>query len=392
VKGSLILVDLHAHFPMHLLVAEQQHTHDQVRRWWRRQRHRRLLGTLSYLAAYRGPGRRTSVTEALMREGDVGVALSVLYQPFNEMDLSRPYGAPPRQDYFEDLVAQHAIVEQHVGEHHTAVTIAHSIAELEQSLTREAPILVHALEGGFALGAEPDEIVDNVERLAAMGIAYVTLAHLFFRDVATNAPALPFVPDWLYRRSFPQPLGEGLTEIGHDIVEALLDHGILIDLTHMSAASRRDVLAVLDERDPTGTVPVLATHAACRFGGLDYALDDATIAAIARRGGVIGCTLSKHYLTSGLGPSSRTLEGSVGALCRHIDRIRRVTGGDDNVAIGTDLDGYIQPPLPELEHMGQMGSLQKALRERYGETAADKICHGNALRVLRDGWGRSAPD
>jgi microsomal dipeptidase-like Zn-dependent dipeptidase len=387
-----MLVDLHAHFPMHLLVDEQQRTHDQVRRWWRRQRHRRVLSTLSYLAGYGGPGLRTSVTESLMRDGDVGVVLSALYQPFDEMDLSRRYGAPPRADYFDDLVAQHATVEDHAAEHPDAVTIAHSVSELDARLGGDAPILVHAIEGGFALGAEREEIWHNVGRLADMGIAYVTLAHLFFRDVVTNAPALPFAPDWLYHRVFPQRRDEGLTALGQEIVDALLEHGILIDLTHMSAASRRDVLAVLDERDPDATIPVLATHVACRFGGLEYALDDASIEAVARRGGVLGCTLSQYYLNSGIGPFPKTLEGSVNALCRHIDRIRTVAGSDEHVAIGSDLDGYIQPSLPALEHMGRMRALQAALRGRYGATTADLICHGNALRVLRAGWGRVPPE
>jgi microsomal dipeptidase-like Zn-dependent dipeptidase len=376
---------------MHLLVAEQQHTHDQVRRWWRRQRYRRVLSTLSYLSGYRGPEDSPGVSATLMREGDVGLVLSALYLPFDEMDLSRRYGAPPRADYFDDLVDQHSTVEGYAAEHPDAVTIAHSVAELDARLGGDVPILVHAIEGGFALGAEREEVWHNVGRLADMGIAYVTPAHLFFRDVATNAPALPFAPDWLYHRVFPQRRDEGLTALGQEIVDALLEHGILIDLTHMSAASRRDVLALLDERDPDATIPVLATHMACRFGGLEYALDDASIRAVARRGGVLGLTLSQHYLNNGIGPFPKTLEGSVNAVCRHIDRIRKVTGSDEHVAIGSDLDGYITPALPALEHMGRMAALQAALRERYGAATADLICHGNALRVLRAGWGRVPP-
>ena len=47
--------------------------------------------------------------------------------------------------------------------------------------------------------------------LAARGVAYVTLAHLFFRQVATNAPAIPFIPDRIYRLLFPQSRDVGLT-------------------------------------------------------------------------------------------------------------------------------------------------------------------------------------
>ena len=39
---------------------------------------------------------------------------------------------------------------------------------------------------------------------AARRVAYITLGHLFWRDVATGAPALPLWPDPAYRLIFPQ--------------------------------------------------------------------------------------------------------------------------------------------------------------------------------------------
>jgi len=383
-----MLVDLHAHYPMHLLADEQQRTHERARTWWRQRWQGRLVDLVSRVANYQGPGDTPSVTEALMRDGDVGVALSMLYQPFDEMDLSKSYGAPPQESYFDDIVDQHRTVEDHVAAHAGDVAIAHTAAELDHLTGGSVPILIHAIEGGFTLGRERDEIQRNVATLAGLGVAYVTVAHLFFRDVATNAPALPFLPDWLYNRVFPQGHDEGLTAIGHEIVDAMCDSGILIDLTHMRTESIRDVLAQLDARDPEQQIPVIATHMAYRFGGLEYSFDDATITAVAERGGVLGCILCQHYITSGLGSVSKTFHGSVDALCRHIDKIHAVTGNYDHIGIGSDLDGYIKPALPGLEHMGRMGALQSALRDRYGDDDAAKICSGNALRVLRMAWGR----
>ena len=73
---------------------------------------------------------------------------------------------------------------------------------------------MHCVEGGFHLGATPEQVDASVTALAARGVAYVTLAHLFWRRVAANAPALPFLPDALYNRLFPQPAGERLTDLG----------------------------------------------------------------------------------------------------------------------------------------------------------------------------------
>jgi microsomal dipeptidase-like Zn-dependent dipeptidase len=386
----MMLVDLHAHFPMHV-VDEQRRTQERARVWWRRRWQSRVVDLISRVANYQGPGGTPSVTEQLMREGDVGVALSVLYQPFDEMDLTQDYGAPPQQSYFEDIVAQHEVVEDYARDHAADVAIAHSVSELDGLLGRGVPILIHAIEGGFQLGRDPGEIRRNVAQLARLGVAYVTLAHLFFRAVATNAPALPFVPDWLYNRVFRQPREEGLTPIGREAVEAMVDEGILIDLTHMRSQSIRDVLDLLDARDPSKEIPVIATHMAYRFGGLQYCFDDDAILAVAARGGVVGCILSKHYMTSGVPSQELTLDGSVDVLCRHIEKIRELTGSHDNIAIGSDLDGYIKPALPGLEHMGRMRELQKRLLDRYGAADAEKICSGNALRLLRAQWGRRRP-
>jgi len=326
-----------------------------------------------------------------MRDGDVGIVLSMLYQPFDEMDLTQSYGAPPRQSYFDDIVRQHQTVEDYVKAHRSDVAIAHSVSELDALLGDGVPILIHAIEGGFQLGGDRAEIQRNVGTLAGMGVAYVTVAHLFFRDVATNAPALPFLPDWLYNRVFPQAHDEGLTPIGREVVNAMVDEGILVDLTHMRLQSIRDVLNLLDARDPAKQIPVIATHMAYRFGGLQYCFDDATITSVAARGGVLGCILCEHYITSGLPPSAKSLEGSAHALCRHIDKIHELTGSYDNIAIGSDLDGYIKPALPGLQHMGQMAELQNKLHARYGRADAEKICSGNALRVLRAQWGHKRP-
>ena len=383
-----MLVDLHAHFPMHLLPDEQQRTHERARAWWRQRWQARIVELISRFANYQGPGETPSVTEQLMRDGDVGVTLSMLYQPFDEMDLTQRYGAPPRERYFNDILDQHRIVEDYVKAHSGTVAIAHSAGELDTLLGGGVPILIHAIEGAFQLGRDEAEIKTNVQTLAGLGVAYVTVAHLFFRDVATNAPALPFLPDWLYNLIFRQKHNEGLTALGQAIVEAMVDEGILIDITHMRSESIRDVFRMLDARDPGKEVPVIATHMAYRFGSLEYCFDDNTINAVAERAGVLGCILCEHYITSGLPGSVKSLKETVVALGRHIDKIHQLTGTYDNIAIGSDLDGYIKPALPGLEHMGRMAELQKELRARYGDVDAEKICSGNALRLLRAQWGR----
>lgn len=390
--GSPMLIDMHGHFPMHLLEDDQQRTHERLTAWWRHRWQGLIVQLISHFANYQGPGDAPSVTEQLMRAGQVGVTLSVLYQPFDEMDLTQDYAAPPRQSYFADILDQRQTVEDYAAAHSGDVVIAHSARELEEHLTDAGrPILVHAIEGGFHIGDDPGQVHGNVAELARSGVAYITVAHLFFRQVATNAPALPFLPDGLYNRVFHQDKGEGLTPLGRELVNAMVDEGILVDLTHMRAQSIGDVFALLDERDPVQEIPVIATHMAYRFGGLEYSFDDDTVRRIAARGGLLGLILCQHYITSGLHDVAETFDGSVQALCRHIDKLHELTGGYDHIAIGSDLDGYIKPALPGLEHQGRMADLQQALARRYGADVTEQISSGNALRVLRTQWGRKRP-
>jgi microsomal dipeptidase-like Zn-dependent dipeptidase len=379
-----MLVDLHAHYPMHLVPAERQRTHERVCAWTRRRWQARIVGLISRFKNYQGPGDTPSVTEDLMRDGNVGALLSVLYAPFDEMDLEQPYGAPPQRGYTDDVLAELDMVEQHVSEHSSQIGVAHAPAELDALLGEGRIALIHAIEGGFQLGPDESAVREHVQTLAGRGVAYVTVAHLFWREVATNAPALPFLPDWLYNLVFPQP-DTGLSELGRAAVEAMIDEGVLVDITHMSARAIEDTLALFDRRDPDRRIPVIATHMACRFGGLEYSFPDETIRRVAERGGLLGCILCEHYITSGLG-KVRSYEDSVEALCKHIDRINDLTGSFDAIGIGSDLDGYIKPALPGLEHMGKMRSLQASLGERYGAENAEKICSQNALRVLRSAW------
>jgi len=376
---------------MHLLVDEQQRTHERVQTWARQRFEGKVVDLISHFANYQGRGDTPSVTETLMRLGDVGVAMSMLYQPFDEMDLTERYGAAPRSSYFQGLVDQRQTVEDYVAAHAGEVAIAHSASELNSLLGDGVPILIHAIEGGFQLGRDPDEVQRNVRTLADLGVAYVTIAHLFFRSVATNAPALPFLSDRIYEFVFPQQKGLGLTEIGRSAVESMVDEGILVDITHMRSESIHDVLELLDARDPAREIPVIATHMACRFGDLAYCFDDETIVRVAERGGLFGCILCEHYITSGLSRGDRSLQGSIDALCRHIDKLHDLTGGYDQIAIGSDLDGYIKPALPGLEDMGRMTELQRGLRARYGDEDAQRICGENALRLLRGHWGRKRP-
>ena len=382
-----MLVDLHAHYPMHLI--PDGSTHDALRRWKTERWRALIIDIASRFANYQGPGNTPSVTVERLREGDVGIALSVLLSPFDEVDA--PFNAPPHPGYFDHVLDQLELVEADIATHSAQASVVHTGADLEDCVKQQRLGIVHALEGGYMLGADTAGIERNVAELGSRGVGYVTLAHIFPRGVATVAPAIPSLPDWLFQRLFPQNPNEGLTGLGRDIVRAMHANRILIDITHMSAQSLTDTFELMDELDEqSGTpadarVPLIATHIACRGdqSGPQYNFDDNTIKRVADRGGLLGVIDCRHWITIGRKAPDETFEDSVTLICENIDRIRSVTGTCENIGIGTDLDGYVKPSLAGIEHSGCMRKLQQALIKRYGQDCAEKICSGNALRVLR---------
>ncbi len=390
-----MLADLHAHYPMRVVSdLTPRTTFEQMRRISRQRSladnaRALILRIASALFSKRNWWSDYRITVDRMRAGGVGVAMSVLYRPFEEMDLDKPYAAPPASGYFPRLLEDLDAVEEEVeGRDRSIIRIAHNRSELDRAIEDEAIALVHCVEGGFHLGDGTDEIARNVVTLAEKGVGYVTLAHLFFRQVATNAPALPFLKtDAAYRWLFPQPENEGLTERGEAAVRAMVQNRVMIDISHMRPAAIEETVGLLDdELDPDCEMPLIATHGGYRFGGQEYMLDTDTVLEIKRRDGVIGLIMAQHQLNDGIrGTRTTDLDESFDVIRRHIDRIAEITGGHRHVALGTDFDGFIKPTMGGLESMADLKRLEERLTTHYGQDA-ELIASRNAVRVLRRLW------
>lgn len=391
-----MLADLHVHYPMRVVEQRAGTQPGSTVRLMGTARGRsrpgdKLRAFVLRLATRIGSDRDLwsgyRVTVPHLREGGVGVLFSTLYRPFEEMDLDKPYAAPPASAYFDRLLDDLQAVEDEVaGYDRSLIRVAHDRAELDACLADGATALVHAVEGGFHLGDTPDEIGRNVATLAQRGVAYVTVAHLFYRRVAANANAIPFLPDPIYNAVFPQARDLGLQERGRAAVRAMVANNVIVDLSHMRPDAVTQTLALLDELDPTHEVPVISSHAGFRFGGQDYMHDEATVRAIQARDGVIGLIMAQHQLNDGIRKDETdNLPDSLQVINRHIARLADITGGYEHIAIGSDMDGFIKPTMGGLEDMGDLKDLEAALRRDY-PAGADAMTSGNVLRVLKKVW------
>jgi microsomal dipeptidase-like Zn-dependent dipeptidase len=393
------MVDLHCHYPMHLLARAPRDVIKEMSRVRGRPRWLdRLRAAVVLVAAralnftrWRGGWR---VGLGGLERGGVQVLCSVLYDPFAEIDLDESYGARPEPGYYDDLLQQLGRVEddlRRIDPHNRRHVIVRTKRDLDEALGSHKVGFVHCVEGGFHLGSTPKEVTAHVAELAERGVRYITLAHLFWRQVATNAPALPFLSDRAYDLVFHQPKDVGLTDLGVAAVEAMHEHRVLVDLSHMREKAIHQTLDLLDDldrdREPgTPLTPVIASHVAFRLepDGQAYNVTEATVKRIHERGGVVGIIFAQHQLDEGAEDvPAEGLDRSIEIIAQHVHAISE-HGTMDCVGIGTDLDGFIKPTIAGVDKAADLKPFGEKLRNRFPDgDDADKILSGNALRVLR---------
>jgi len=380
------IADLHCHYPMHLVPAES-HPPGYKKSLLERLRdllQSDIIGVLARVLNDRGWWSGWRVDVQGLEQGGTGLICSVLYWPAAEFDFARRYGSAPLERYFSDLRSQLQHVEADLNEHiarGSAVTIAKQAADLDQ---RGGVVFVHCVEGGFQLGPDIDTIDEHVAWLAAEGVFYITVAHLFYRRVATNAPAIPMLSDREYNKLFHQPK-QGLTKLGEALVRSMHKHKVLIDVSHMTERSIEQTFALVEALDAQSGAaahdyPLIATHVGMRSAGpgeQEYNLSPDTAKRIQARGGLIGLIMAQHQLgeTSSEAQSREVLHG-------HLDAIAALGAGHTTTALGTDIDGFIRPTLEGIERASDLAKLA-AWIEEYSPGDAGAILYGNAHRVIK---------
>jgi microsomal dipeptidase-like Zn-dependent dipeptidase len=381
-------IDLHAHLAMHLPTRLRQgpdwwksptEVWDRLQAWGVR--------TACPIFNYPTPSEGPTVTAERMVEGQVDVTLAALYLPVEELISRNP--PIPRKRVYPALLRQMELVERYLDYHSDKAELARSPEELRNLVDRGKPAVVHAIEGGFHLGSSPAEVEEHVEEVASRGVAYITIAHLFWWSFAGHTPALPFMSEKAYRRIFRCP-DAGLTELGEAAVRAMVRNRVLIDLTHMSPRSATETLDLLDDIDPDRKVPVLITHTTARLGKYEYGTPDEILARVAQRNGVIGLIVCAHYIGDGVAERLRTITDSAAVMSKHIDHVADVTGGYDHVGLGTDFDGFVKPTLAGLRSLSDLPKFRAALERRYPVDVVDKFMGGNAMRPLTEYWAQPA--
>lgn len=249
--------------------------------------------------------------------------------------------------------------------------VVRSTDELLHAVADGVVAVAHAVEGAHSLGGH----VENVAALADRGVCMLTLAHFYPNEVAAPVVGIPRTMQKLGCFRQPKDLNRGLGPIGPAVVEEMLRLGMVIDLTHCTPKARRQVYELAGNRRP-----MIFSHV-----GVQPLADDPMsptkeeIVRIADGGGVIGVIFMNYWL--GEHTNKNGLQAIVATVRRIVD-----VGGSGAVAIGSDFDGFTDPP-DDIEDPSKMPRLTEALlRSGFTEAEVEKILGGNILRVLREGW------
>ena len=201
-----------------------------------------------------------------------------------------------------------------------------------------------------------------------------------------------------------EPGNAGLSQFGQTLVERMNASNMLVDLSHCGQRTTDEAIAFSKK-------PVAITHAGCAaVANLPRNKNDATLRALAERGGVVGVYFMPYLRMSG--------QQMAADVVAHIEHALDVAG-EDHVGIGTDgsisavelTDDYknafaseiaerqtkgISAPgettavytfVPDLNTPLRLETLATLLAKRgRPERVIDKVLGGNFLRLFNETW------
>jgi len=286
---------------------------------------------------------------------------------------SIPYDFNP--DSIDELARKLENWENAAARHPDKLSVARTVEDIEQAKEAGKVAVIFGIQN---LGLVGDD-AGNVRRLHDLGVRIAGLTYQAGNSVGG---------------SNGDPVDEGLTALGREVVAAMNEVGILICASH--AGERTALEAIEESRDP-----VVYSHINVRnLRNVPKNVPDENIDAIARSGGVIGIAAWSATVSETPNPH---LDQFLAHIEYVVDRI-----GVDHAAIGLDLsDGLPKERLELLkanfskisdtpwEHMyvEELSDVDKwptvadgLASLGYGETDIVKILGTNFMRVFKQVW------
>jgi len=304
--------------------------------------------------------------------------------------------------------AIHRVAEEMCPE---MVEIAYRADDVQRIIAEGKRVYGLGIENGYAVGTD----LSLVQAYYDLGTRYITLTHSGNNDIGDSSSP----------RGEPAEEWGGLSPFGEEVVREMNRLGIMIDLSHVSDNTARDVFAL-------SAAPVIASHSGARaLADVSRDLSDELLLALKDNGGVIQIVALGGYLKvdaperreavnslreemgfadrgalRSMSPEEReayearieevrpTYEARMAEidaqwptadLSTFVDHIDYVAGliGVDHVGVGTDFDGG--GGIPGFNDASEaLNVTVELVRRGYTDEEIKKIWGGNLLRVWRE--------
>jgi membrane dipeptidase len=315
-----------------------------------------------------------------LRRGHVGAQFWSVYV---SADLPEPQAV-------QATLEQIDVLKRLVGRYPQDLQLATSSGEVERAMKAGRVASLIGMEGGQSIGGS----LGVLRQMYALGARYMTLTHfknLAWADAATDAP-----------------VHGGLTDFGRDVVREMQRIGMLVDLSHVSADTMRDALAV-------AKAPVIFSHSGARSVNTHPRnVPDDVLALVKANDGIVMVDFAPDYVSEEvrgwsaakaaetarlaafhIGDPDAAKQGLAAWLAAHpspkatlaqaADHIEHVikVAGIDHVGLGGDFDGVGSLPTG-LEDVSTYPALFSELARRgYARADLEKIASRNMLRVMK---------
>ncbi len=316
-----------------------------------------------------------------LRAGKVGGQFWSVYVP------STPTNADAVVAVLEQIDFVHRMIARYPNDLELALTAADIVR-----IHRKGKIAsLIGMEGGHSIGNS----LGVLRMTYALGARYMTLTHMQNNDWADSAT--------------DKAAHNGLTPFGEEVVREMNRLGMLVDLSHVSASTMRAALQI-------SQAPVIFSHSSARALCQHVRnVPDDVLQMVASNGGLVMATFVPEYLTEidradeiesanekrrlkmmyphndvkykeGLAawravhPDPR--HSTLLDVADHIDHIRQVAG-IEHVGIGSDYEGFSNPPQGLEDVSCYPALLAELLKRGYSKDDIKKVAGLNLLRVLR---------
>ncbi len=328
-----------------------------------------------------------------LKTGNItGVFFSIYVS--REFAEKSPFGSMKRAMNLIDTVYREA--EKHPGK----MMIATSTKDIRQAKKEGKIAALMGIEGGHAI----EDSIYALRNFYRLGVRYMTLTHNNTNNWADACC------DKTEDGKDYKPYG-GLNEFGEEVVREMNRLGMLVDLSHVSDDTMRDVLNI-------STAPVIYSHSSARnFSDHPRNVPDDILKMVAKNGGVVMVNFYPGFLDQRNldedNARSKRLEAEIKEIHEkykdeprkeneamrqlyaanpiyfpsykrivdHIDHIKNVAG-IDYVGIGSDYDGV--PSLPTGMNGAEDHVLitYEMLKRGYSEKDINKVLGENFMRAF----------